>query len=67
MYGNREIHSGGNFDVYGNYLKIASPVENLEYRDYTIDEYSKFDELNSDIIVSKVANFPSLTDEINEV
>ena len=66
MYGNREIHSGGNFDVYGNYLKIASPVENLEYRDYTKDEYSKFDELNSDIIVSKVANFPSLTDEMNE-
>lgn len=62
LYGFRNIHTGGSFDNFRDYLRISGPVsENIStYGDQEEDTYKSFIDLDSDIIVTKTISFPPI-------
>lgn len=63
LYGGylRTVHSGGNFNIFTNYLNLTGPVKesDLAYRDYNEREYENFIDMTPEVKVTKVANYPS--------
>lgn len=66
MFGNREIHSGGNFGFYNDYLLTFSPAKGLDYRDYDKNEYSSFADKGEDVYVTDTITFPTITKNPND-
>ena len=62
MYGNREVHDGGNFsDIESYSLKYGfSEEQEGEYRDHSKEEYQDFINRPSVTNVADTINFPSL-------
>lgn len=62
MYGGRKIDTGGNFGEFKDYISESGVVlENqVPYKDYTEEEYSKFADIQKVIEVTETVNFPSL-------
>ncbi|MBR2678047.1 MAG: leucine-rich repeat domain-containing protein [Bacilli bacterium] len=64
IYGYRDIHDGGSFSDYEEYLLLTNPVETktLEYRDYpevkSIDFF--LDQKTTDIRVTNAVDFPNV-------
>ena len=58
----REVHTGGNFSMFEEYLLLYGVVEEEpnEYHDYSKKEYSKFIEKEPVTIVTETISFPSL-------
>lgn len=66
MYGYRNIHDGGNFSDYIRYTREYGPVNNQEYREYSKEEYEKFEDLKQETIITKTVDFPSLKEDATE-
>ncbi|MCL1790497.1 MAG: hypothetical protein FWG40_03930 [Peptococcaceae bacterium] len=60
MYGWRNVHDGGNFSDFEDYLKVSGPVLQMDYRDYEEDEYMEFYKMSSVATVTSTVNFPRL-------
>ncbi len=63
LYGNRNVHGGGNFSEFEKYLALSGVVleSDAQYKDYDKDGYSKFLSLNEVYNVTNTISFPSLT------
>ncbi|WP_461248548.1 C1 family peptidase, partial [Treponema sp. R6D11] len=67
MYGWRELHEGGYFNVFEDYSKITGATDSaLEYRDYDFNEYMEFNKLPSVDNVTSTVNFPTIIKESSE-
>ena len=64
----RDVHNGGSFDLFQDYLQLTGPVlENkLEYRDYNESEYKNFIDMEPVARVTKTVEFPSLNSDATE-
>ena len=72
----RQIHEGGNFEKFEEYLKLTGPVleSSLENKEYEKKEYQNFIDMEPIVNVTKTVFFPmspayvnnSSQDEINE-
>lgn len=62
LLGDREINDGGNFSFYEDYLIDSGVVleKDVEYKEYTENEYNKFLNLKSVVDVTKTVNFPTI-------
>jgi len=66
LYGYRKLHDGGNFDIFIDYYQTTGNVaqEKYEYtKDYTEEEYKKFEEDEPIAIVTDYINYPTLSEE----
>lgn len=64
MYGSRELHEGGNFAMFKDYLTESGVVleEKVPYdfKEYTEEEYEKFPDMEKVIEVTETVDFPSM-------
>ena len=63
LYGERELHQGGNFDMFKNYLIESGVVleSDVPYNMvYTEEEYNKLNEIPKAIEVTETVDFPSI-------
>ena len=62
MYGNRNIHDGGSFDTFEEYLMRTGPKlqKENEYHDYEENEYENFLEEENITRVTETINFPAV-------
>ena len=67
MYGGRKIDSGGNFGEFEEYIIESGVVleDQVPYKDYSEEEYSKFVDISKTIEVTETVNFPSIYKEEN--
>ena len=58
----RDIHDGGNFEIFRDYLKLTGPVleENLEYKEYEKEAYQNFIDMDSVVNVTETVDFPKI-------
>ena len=61
MYGYRNVHTGGNFEMFKDYLSLSGVVleKDVPYREYTESEYEKFIDMKPVKIVTETIDFPS--------
>lgn len=63
MYHNyRDIHQGGNWQVFSDYLNITGPIkeELTTYNDQPREIYSKYTDFDSNIMITKDISFPEI-------
>lgn len=62
MYGSREVHTGGNFNIFKKYISESGVVTESEvpYRVYDENEYSKFADIEKVTEVTETVDFPSI-------
>ncbi len=68
LYGSRNVHEGGNFDMFEDYLNISGVVyeKDAQYRDYGEAEYKNFIDINSPITITETVNFPAIHKFLDE-
>ena len=70
MYGSRELHEGGNFGMFKEYLAESGVVleEKVPYdfKEYSEEEYEKFPDMEKVIEVTETVDFPSIYKNIEE-
>ena len=62
MYGYRELHTGGNFSEFKEYITVSGVVleSDVPYREHSEEEYSKFTDIRKITEVTETIEFPSL-------
>ena len=62
MYGYRQLHNGGNFYNFKNYISESGVVleSDVPYREHTEEEYNKFPDMDNVVIVTETVDFPSI-------
>lgn len=64
LYGGlvREVHGGGNFNTFKDYLKLTGPVleKDVPFKNYSEEEYQNFIDMKEIARVTKTVDFPSI-------
>ena len=63
LYGYRELHDGGNFEIFEDYFKYTGTVleKELKYnKDYTNEEYSKFKDMKPVVYATETVDYPAI-------
>ena len=63
LYGSRPVHGGGNWSNFSYYFRVSGPVledSETSYKDQSKDVYSKYSDMNSDVVVTKDVSFPAI-------
>ncbi|MBE6157535.1 MAG: hypothetical protein E7160_01955 [Firmicutes bacterium] len=69
MYGYRQVHDGGNFDIFTDYALLSGFVKesDVKYGEHTEEEYSKYTDLDELAYITKTVDFPSVRKEDNKL
>lgn len=67
-YEGRDVHDGGNFNIFQKYINEFGVVDESQapYREHTEEEYYKFMDMPKTIEVTETVDFPSMYQEYEE-